>query len=494
MGAAVQSPRRIIAALAPRRARLATALGAVLALSCAEELPGFPPPDDQLHYPVSMAIDGEHLLVVSSNFDQRYNAGSLTALSLPALAALVPEGASEPLVARELPATGRSRLKISSFGGQLVVVPRGTESEVYVATRRGNRVTRATFAGGLLDCGNGDVTERVLGTDCTPARTPETVTDSRLPAEDPFSVTFVPGGSPRGVVVVGALRPLAELIDNVTYPAGVLSLLDPAVMDANLVAERSGGPLAQPMRSVRLVGLSGALSLVPIPGTSRILAAAADGDDISPFGDLANVAQFEVRTTTAGIELSRKPDIGIGQSAGADGTRGVAVASDGERAYVSLRLRQASGTSVVLFNSAVAVVSPSDGRTLSVLEVGEELGVPALLERPTMRPSRLLYVPDLRSDRVYVLDVSNDSPVLVRIIEPRSAPGETRKLMSAPAQILIAPESVRGALGGRTLAFVASFANSTLAVLDLSDPDPRRHRLAARLGRALADDGVDEVE
>ncbi len=490
MGAEEHSPRRIFAALAPV---LAVSLAGATALGCAEELPGFPPPEDQLHYPISAAIDGEHLLVVSSNFDQRYNAGSLTALSLAALAARAPDAAS-PLVSREIPAAGRSRVKISSFGGQLVVVPRGTESEVYVATRRGNRIHRATFAGGLLDCGNGDVSERVLGTDCTPARTPETVTDTRITAEDPFALTFVPGGAPRGVVVAGSLRPLSQVINGVTFPVGVLSLLDPAVMDANLAAERSGGELAVPMRSVALVGLAGALSLATVPGTSKVLAAAADGESIAPFGDLANVAQFEVRTTTAGTDVSRMLDIDIGGAAGADGTRGVAVSSDGARAYVSVRLRQASGTAVILFNSGVAVVSPTDGRTLAVLEVGEELGLPTLLERPGMSPSRLLYVPDMRTNRIFVLDVSSDAPALVRIIEPKSSPGETQELLAAPSQVLIAPASARALMAGRTLAFVPNFGNSTLAVLDLSDPDPRRHRIVARMGRALSDDGVDEVE
>ena len=103
-------------------------------------------------------------------------------------------------------------------------------------------------------------------------------------------------------------------------------------------------------------------------------------------------------------------------------------------------------------------------------------------------------VPDLRSDRVYVLDVGQDVPLLIHVIEPKASPSAASRLLAAPAQIAIAPASTRARLGGRTLAFVANFGNSTLGVLDLSDPDPRNHRVAARLGRALSDDGVDEVE
>jgi hypothetical protein len=36
---------------------------------------------------------------------------------------------------------------------------------------------------------------------------------------------------------------------------------------------------------------------------------------------------------------------------------------------------------------------------------------------------------------------------------------------------------------------VSNFSNSTLAVLDVTDPDPRVHRVVARLGRNLDPEG-----
>lgn len=468
--------------------RVGLSLAVLLAPACAEELPGFAPPEDQLHYPVSLAYAGEHLLVVSTNYDQRYNAGSLMALSLEGLSALVPDGAATPFVARELPATSRSRVKLSSFGGQVVAVPRAEETEIYLASRRGNRVTRVRYAGGALDCGNGSVEARVLGTDCTPARTLETVAEGELISEDPFSIGFLPGVSPRGVVLAGALRPLEVLERETKVPIGVLSVIDPAKVDANLVAEQAGQGLSRPMQNVAMVGMVGAFSLVGVPGTDDVLVSGTDG----VFSDLARIIRYTV-SATAGVTLTRVHTIDLGVLMGADSTRGLAISEDGARAYVSARLVQPAG-SVTLFNSVVVVLSPADGRVLGHLEVGEELGVPTLLERPGSSPARLLYVPDLRSDRVYVLDVGQDVPLLIHVIEPKASPSAASRLLAAPAQIAIAPASVRARLGGRTLAFVANFGNSTLGVLDLSDPDPRNHRVAARLGRALSDDGVDEVE
>lgn len=468
--------------------RVGLGLAVLLAPACAEELPGFAPPEDQLHYPVSLTFAGEHLLVVSSNYDQRYNAGSLMALSLDGLSALVPDGVAEPFVARELPGASRSRVKVSSFGGQVVAVPRAEETEVYLASRRGNRVTRVRYAGGALDCGNGAVEARVLGTDCTPARTLATVADGELVSEDPFSIGFLPGVSSRGLVLAGALRPLEVVEGGSAVPVGVVSAIDPAKVDANLVAEQAGQALSRPMENVAMVGLVGTFSLVAVPGTTDVLATGTDGS----FSDIARVSRYTV-SATAGVALRRLHTVDLGTLMGADSTRGLTLSEDGARAYVSARLVQPAG-SVTLFNSAVVVLSPADGRMLGHLEVGEELGVPALLERPGAAPSRLLYVPDLRSDRIYVLDVSQDAPLLVHVIEPKASPSAASRLIAAPAQLAIAPAALRARLGGRTLAFVANFGNSTLGVLDLSDPDPRNHRVAARLGRALSDDGVDEVE
>jgi len=478
----------------PIMRRAALALFA-LAAGCAEDLPGFPPPSDQLHFPVSVAVDGAHLLIVSSNFDQRYNAGSVMALSLPGLAALAPSTAGDPAIARELPPTGRSQIKISQFGGQILVVPRGNESEVYVASRRANRVTRARFSGGALDCSNGVVQGRVLGTDCTPARTIDVnALAVDIIAEDPFALAFVPSGGPRGTVVVGNLQFLSGSLGGGDIGFGTIGLIDPAVVDGNLTAEQNGTLTATATRNVLVAGLGGTTGFAVIPGTDEILASSADGVE-----DQAVVSRFGVvRTSSNGLTLLRQNDISVGRVSGVDGTRGVVASAGGTRAYASVRLRQRSsitGRGATIFNSAIAVISLPDNRLISLTEVGEELGGLALLERSTPNAAfqRLLYVADIRSDRIFVLDATTDVPVLVHVIEPHLL-GSTQRLIASPGQILILPEAARAQVDGRTLAFVPNFANSTLAVLDLGDPDPRKHRVVARVGRALSDDGTEEVQ
>ena len=161
------------------------------------------------------------------------------------------------------------------------------------------------------------------------------------------------------------------------------------------------------------------------------------------------------------------------------------------RAYVSLRFVDSADSN----NAAIAVVDLTGGdvEPLSILEVGEELGRPVLVESSTTgRSRRLLYVPDIRSDSIWVIDASTDVLKVVHQISGRlTRPGATPervRLLDAPSTVVFAER------GDRRLGFVSNFSNSTMAILDASDPDPRNHEIVARLGEVLLPDGTNEEE
>jgi hypothetical protein len=249
-----------------------------------------------------------------------------------------------------------------------------------------------------------------------------------------------------------------------------------------LLARAAGGDsAAQPFVRSDLAGLGGVSGL------------AFGADAAGGVPDLFGLA----RTARPGLGLSRLDlDAGALSLAVDDALRLDALAQASEsrgivlsaatstagaerRAYVSLRFPESS----TAFNAGIGVVRVTAAglELLRVLEVGEELGRPALLERGGRR---LLYVPDLRLDAVHVIDVTTDVPVALARIggrAPRTTADGTfdARLLDGPAGVAFAE------VEGRALGFVTSFASSTLAVLDVAAADPRDHRVIARFGRTI---------
>src|SRR5688572_26173806 len=167
--------------------------------------------------------------------------------------------------------------------------------------------------------------------------------------------------------------------------------------------------------------------------------------------------------------------------------RALVVAPDSRRAYVSMRFF-APGDS---YNAGIAVIdlTQEQMQVIDVLEFGDELQRPFLREVTVDgQTSRYIYVGDIRRDKLYIIDVTTDSPILVKEIDgrgTRTIEGQTvqARLLDSPSQIAFATRN------GRSLGFVTNFSNSTLAVLDVTDPDPRMHRIVARLGRNIDPEG-----
>jgi hypothetical protein len=173
----------------------------LLASGCAFELPGEPPPEKAFYYPIGLAVspDQTTAYVVSSNFDQRYNAGWVSAVDLRKLVDAIDSvscagtckagsrcvvggsgfecvalanaskcGSCQPFEVcadvsgafqcRQLPdltAAMGQQLRVPSLGGQIALDPLGRFA--VVAARGGRPLTRIEL---------GSTCEQYLGTGC----------------------------------------------------------------------------------------------------------------------------------------------------------------------------------------------------------------------------------------------------------------------------------------------------------------------------------------
>jgi hypothetical protein len=121
-------------------------VAAAIALGCSPDPQSDPAPLDRFTYPVGLAVRGQELLVVSSNFDLRYataDGGSLMRVALTDPPALQPGG-----------------VRIGSFGGELALVdpaacPQVGAAQAIVASRLETKLYRVPLGTGDLACGAG---------------------------------------------------------------------------------------------------------------------------------------------------------------------------------------------------------------------------------------------------------------------------------------------------------------------------------------------------
>lgn len=477
------------------------AVAACLLVACADEVPGVDPPRDELYFPIGIATvpdaSGEAglIAVASSDFDQRYNAGSIIALSAEQLFALAGDGSGGVVFEDSLDGAVVGGVRVLPFAGDLAYGPTSPDGtgHLFVAARGFNQLTmvdvmpNAGEGEPVLSCSTG--ADLVSPTDCSQAYVVNTG------FTDPFSLAFAGETASRPPLVgIGHLQPVQE--GNIIF--GAVALADVSLMEARVAAEMVGEALPEAVRTTRVANLGGVSGMAfagEIEGLQDSFLAA--GLAVRPELLLTS---FQVDADSSGglYFLDPGPGIRVDAEVRAIEMRSLAVADTGtstgaaRRAYASVRFI-AQGDS---FNSGIAVVDLSEGNftILSVLEVGEEL------QRPFIRDirdasgalvARHLYVGDIRRDKVYVLDVTNDRPVVVQEINSpafRTIDGESVQvsLLDGPSQFAFATR------GDRTLAFVTNFANSTLAVIDVTDPNPATHRIIARLGMNIDANGETE--
>lgn len=452
-------------------------LGAVAAAlasgACAEDLPGASPPADQLHYPVSMVLvpgatpADDHLVVCNGNFDQRFNSGSLMSLPVEtlfqqALAADV----EQPSASLPVSAFARVRSLCGELAFQASEPGRG---RLFFTSRLDRSFSMMRYGpGGALACAGAG--EPLLGTDCTDGHW------LGLETNDPFAVASTPPlpGAPEGVVLVG-------LFGNRTQPAELIQ-----IDGARLEDRADRDPTVDPIITRSSSGLDGVSSLLylPAPALRSSQGVFVAGALVAAADTGVPISSFAVDASEAGFALGARRRTESGGAQDLIATRGMIPSQDLTRLYASLRIEESSPerAGAIRFNAAVAVLS-MEGTSLSLLslvEVGEELGPPALLERGGRR---LLYVPDHRTGRLWILDATRDAPTVVSVVLPlgeRLAPDGTRvrsRLLAVPTSIIFVERE------GRTLGFISNFSNSTLAVLDATSDDPSEHSIIARFGQ-----------
>lgn len=484
------------------RRRLALWVSVALAssaLACADRNVGQAVPGDQLYFPVGIqtlgstsAASGQRLAILSTNFDLRYQSGQVSLLDADALldgvlAGLGVEASDDACQASSRPLFSEtfeigaspvvlSRVRVPGVGNGITRVPVTTEEDrLYVVDRLGSTMILVERIGDGLRCATGG--EIIDNTDCDEAHLTYTQ------AEEPLGMAY--GASTGGRPVVAVAHSYAHTFFDDAFTYGIVT-----VFDEQLLADKAaGGAASEPF--VGDIALSRAAGMVGLAYVNRarpsLLAmplAAAGRFELSSLGLVSPSAD------TNGIYVVPDEVLRLDSYANAFGGRGMAVTPDGARAVLSLRF----GTAGIASNSGISVVGVDEDELepYPVAEVGEEIGPPAL--RPVVGDEPLLaYVGDIRSDKVFVVDVSQNIPLVAGEII-----GRARRIVDGKdieARTLDAPTGFAFARrNGKTYAFVTNFSNSTLAVLDVSSRLPSQHCLIARIGRDSDPNGQSEEE
>ena len=473
---------------------------AAVAVGCAQDLPGTVPPGDQLHFPIGLKLvnlDGTDFLIVgSSNFDQRFNSGRVFAMSVPTLSSLVLEDSSDVLFYDNFGDAITSSVRVDSFSGELEVITLdpggdlGPAPYILSPSRGRDELTLIRFDGqGRLSCTSNS--ERQTGFDCTDSHR------IAVQGRDPFVVGVSEVGD-QSVVAVGALQasnPIPGIFE------GTVTFMTSKYLEARIADQLPPQSSLEDCNilDIFLISVRGISGMAPLAATStstaRFLSLSFRSASPNLGLEFHNVTLTEPQpvqcndASPATLQWDSQPDLRFDLAFSAFETRGLVTSSDGTRAYATFRIADSVDTT----NGGVAVmdITGDNVALIDILEVGEELGRPHLDERPD--GSKLLYIGDQRFDLIYVVDVSTDKARVATRIESRglrdfgSRTLEV-KLLDQPSQIVFAQS------GNRRLAFVTNFSNSTLGVLDITDPDPLRHRVAARFGRDLDPQGRREGE
>jgi hypothetical protein len=492
------NPRRTFASLAG-----IVSLALTVSSGCQEDDPGVAAPTDQVYYPIGVQyVPGvseadDVVLVLSSNFDQRYSSGTLTAFSVPRLLELAgtDPSSTDTIFREDFQSTAGSailsQVRILSLAGELAYAPDPAGEPgrgwVFSAGRALNRVLMVRLEDGRLRCDNvradGSALPSFDLTDCTEAHTVRTA------FQDPFPLALVSSLGQAGLLAVGHLQSL----DSSGSLVSRVGLVDVAAFEARLTSEAAGQTPEDPFEFLDVLNMEGSTGIAYVsPGAlggalgSLLVVARRDTQARGlRFGALA-VETSTIPNAPTPFVLSDTGGLFLGPLTGAIESRGLIVSPDERRAYLSLRFTEAGSS----FNGAIGVIDleGSQVRLLSVFSVGDELTRPVIFERSGRR---WLLLADGRQDRIWVLDASTDDLVLVGDVSGRlERMGEDgpflARTLASPASIVLLPAT------SPTHALVTNFGNSTLALIDVRSGDPRAFRLVARLGRTI--DGLGNSE
>ncbi len=422
-----------------------------------------------------MAIDDD-LVVVSSNFDQRYNAGRVHLYDLPTLVQKVPPAGLPVFFDEDLESASKASLRIDQFGSDVVRVRNASGQDWLLIPSRGrNQVTIIDYLGGSLSCGG--LNTETTRFDCGDDRSFSTG------GQDPFSVVVTGDQTADPVAYVGHVR--ADFNDND-------NIFRQSLTRIGLSDFPSAPPTVVASTFADFGGVTG-IAFIP-PGNMGV---PANHPELK--GTLVVVERnraprlrlraFRVVDDGTSVTLEPSDFINFGDTLQAVASRGLIYDVARGQLHVALHLQESGDSS----NGAIVTVDVSGDtfRPGRVTRVGEELG------RPVMHPDAtraLLYVPDLRNNVLWAMDVSSPVPQVRHRIEGRGSRTFSNGVTKQVALLATPIAMTFYEAGGRTFGFIANFANSTLAVMDVTAAEPREHRVVARLGRDIDPEGLAEID
>jgi YVTN family beta-propeller protein len=406
-----------------------TAVGAALP-GCWPDSSGIDPPADRFFFPTGMALTagGNYLLVANSNFDLRYNTGTVTVVDLAEVERQIAECAgrcTEPRGEEQF-ILADSTVVIGSQATDVTVSPAGDRAYVSV---RGNasltwlELDEAAAAG-----------ERLLS--CSPAAEAGA---QRCDGE-------------HEVIRTGSLWVPAE-------PYVVLADGN-WVLTAHVTSGRVGVFDVSEGRAPGLARIldffpEGANGLARHPATGWYYLVSRDSDRVYPF-----TIAMPARQAGEGPAVSTAPSIGLGgvNSGGSD-CRSIAFAPDGSRAFVTNR----DPSSVVVIDTALREDGGFNGQVLGTIELGS--GPSKIAVQPLDDGRYLVLAVCFNAEELFVVD-----PDLRAVVDV---------LVTGMGPHTIVPDPARGR------AYLLNFGESTVWVVDLN---PR----SVHFGRSLLSIGTPE--
>ncbi len=455
-----------------------------LLAACARPLPGEPPPENSFYFPDGVAVtsNGQYAYVVSSNFDQRFNAGWVSIVDL---------GAAMSGASRQ--ASIVDQVRIPSLGGSIAIDPQ--DRFAVVAHRGGESLTVLEIGDGgrSLSCGD-DEAEKDLDseeqhTDCDRRHLVRIVRDhdnwngelEEDEVRDPYAVSL-----------------FNHFDANPNINAEVLLLAVGFISSGRMLVYTvdldGSGPLLAPRRSV-VLGTSGAGNIAPRP--------AAPGDPTAPtdyvaatsleFGEnsiLSTVYNFDVGRTLAddldgGANFVTQ--VRLSGSAGGRELIDLVFSPDGSRAYASNNLPDA----LVVFDTTLGgfqEVAPGGGYTTQVRPRFAILGATPV----EGQPAGLAYLARTDGDVLAVLSFSSDTLYLYSVVGDELVPAFRGDGDNAPGLGPFQIAAVPVASGSQRHLLVTTFYDHGLAIVDVPPGQLDGTRRIARLRDGELGDARDQ--
>ncbi len=424
----------------------------MLTLGCMADTSGIVPPNDQLNYPIGLAMapGDDYLLVANSNFDLFYNTGTLQVIDLTKLDAIEESLRDDPtLLDADCQSDDKKYLRsdckqvyvptkevvkadntihLGSFASDLKLIPSGKRA--MIPTRGDKSIIIADVdpdSDQVVDCGQGQTQK------CDAAHKVKSNSNISLPLE-PYLVASLEYKTAADTVVTlgfsthlsGSEVSLFRVDRNGELDAELLDVVENMADGSNGIAVKSD-PDLNPFNQE--IYVSGRYEIVPHLEVMMVLADPANGfiADNSYFGPVDDI-YFGMDMAP----VAQGPD-----------ARGIAVPSSGDTAYLVTRAPE-----------SLIELDTLDREMINMTSVGNDPSTVALFEHvdeETSEVNTYAFVICFMSNQVYIINI--DDFDLMQVV---------RSTGSAPQAIAFDKK--------RTRAYIANFRESTITILQAKPP------------------------